>query len=49
MSAIRYTPIGVIRSFFEETAGMPIQSVAAKGVEGKAELAPPRTGTTCKI
>jgi tRNA (adenine37-N6)-methyltransferase len=37
---IRYTPVGVIRSPFEETAGMPIQAVGAKGVEGSVELAP---------
>jgi tRNA-Thr(GGU) m(6)t(6)A37 methyltransferase TsaA len=37
---IRYTPVGVIRSPFKETAGMPIQAVGAKGVEGSVELAP---------
>ena len=40
MNAISYTPIGVIRSPFKEPAGMPIQSVAAKGVAGIIELDP---------
>ena len=40
MNAISYTPIGVIRSPFTEPAGMPIQSVAAKGVAGIIELVP---------
>ncbi len=37
---IRYIPIGVVRSPFEDTAGMPIQAVGAEGVEGTIELAP---------
>ncbi len=40
MSEIRYTTIGVVRSPFEGTASMPIQAVAAEGVEGSIELAP---------
>ena len=40
MNAIPYTPIGVIRSPFTAPAGMPIQSVAAKGVAGVIELDP---------
>ena len=44
MNAIFYTPIGVIRSPFQAPAGMPIQSVAAKGVAGMIELAPTYEG-----
>jgi tRNA-Thr(GGU) m(6)t(6)A37 methyltransferase TsaA len=40
MNAISYIPIGVIRSPFQTPAGMPVQSVAAKGVAGMIELAP---------
>jgi tRNA-Thr(GGU) m(6)t(6)A37 methyltransferase TsaA len=40
MDTISYTPIGVIRSPFQTPAGMPVQSVAAKGVAGMIELAP---------
>jgi tRNA-Thr(GGU) m(6)t(6)A37 methyltransferase TsaA len=40
MQNVNYSPIGVIRSPFKEPAGMPIQSVAAKGVAGSIELAP---------
>jgi tRNA (Thr-GGU) A37 N-methylase len=36
---VRYTPIGVIRSPFAQTAGMPIQAVAAEEAEGSGELA----------
>ncbi|NWJ97077.1 MAG: tRNA (N6-threonylcarbamoyladenosine(37)-N6)-methyltransferase TrmO [Chloroflexi bacterium] len=40
MQNITYAPIGLIHSPFKEPAGMPIQSVAAKGVAGSIELAP---------
>jgi tRNA-Thr(GGU) m(6)t(6)A37 methyltransferase TsaA len=40
MTPIVYQPLGVIHSPFTETAGMPIQSVAAQGVAGWVELAP---------
>ncbi len=35
---IIYQPIGIIRTPFKEIAGMPIQSCAAIGTEGKIEL-----------
>ena len=35
---IEYTPIGIIRSPFKETDGMPIQPAAAVGVQGTAEV-----------
>ncbi len=38
MDKIQYTPIGVIRSPFKSIEGMPIQSVAAKGVAGSVEI-----------
>jgi tRNA-Thr(GGU) m(6)t(6)A37 methyltransferase TsaA len=34
------TPIGVVRTPFPDHAGMPIQTVAAKGVRGRVELEP---------
>jgi tRNA-Thr(GGU) m(6)t(6)A37 methyltransferase TsaA len=37
---IIYRPIGVIRTPFATTDGMPIQAVAAKGVTGRVELLP---------
>jgi tRNA (adenine37-N6)-methyltransferase len=37
---ITYHPIGVIRSPFKETAGMPIQAAAATGIVGTIELDP---------
>jgi tRNA-Thr(GGU) m(6)t(6)A37 methyltransferase TsaA len=37
---IKYRPIGVIRSPFKETKGMPIQAVGAKGIAGTAEISP---------
>src|SRR5690348_7437413 len=40
MDAITYTSIGVIHSPFTETAGMPLQAVAAAGVAGTIELEP---------
>jgi tRNA-Thr(GGU) m(6)t(6)A37 methyltransferase TsaA len=39
-SPILYRPIGVVRSPFRHTAGMPIQSVAASGVGGTIDLDP---------
>lgn len=35
-----FRPIGVIRSPFQEPAGMPIQPPGAAGVEGRVELLP---------
>jgi tRNA (adenine37-N6)-methyltransferase len=40
LDEVRYTPIGVIRSPFAETAGMPIQAAAAEGIRGSVELYP---------
>jgi tRNA-Thr(GGU) m(6)t(6)A37 methyltransferase TsaA len=40
MDPITYTPIGVIHTPFDSTAGMPVQSVAAGGVSGTIELDP---------
>lgn len=40
MTAICFTPIGRIHSPFTQTAGMPIQSIAAKGIPGFIELFP---------
>src|SRR5262245_13587968 len=37
---ICFTPIGVIRSPYPEPLGMPIQTIAAKGVAGQIELDP---------
>jgi tRNA-Thr(GGU) m(6)t(6)A37 methyltransferase TsaA len=37
---IAYRPIGVIHSPFKETAGMPIQPAAARGVRGTVEIEP---------
>jgi len=38
--SIAYVPIGVIHSRFKEPKGVPIQSVAAKGIEGTVEVFP---------
>jgi tRNA-Thr(GGU) m(6)t(6)A37 methyltransferase TsaA len=35
---IDYAPIGIIRSSFKETRGMPIQPAAAAGVQGMVEM-----------
>lgn len=40
MKEIRYKPIGVIRTPFSSTQGVPIQPPAAKGVLGRIELDP---------
>ena len=40
MNEIKYTPIGVIHSQFKEPKGIPIQSAAAKGIEGTVEVFP---------
>ena len=41
---IALTPIGVVRTPFADHAGMPIQTVAAKGVRGRIELNPEYAG-----
>lgn len=40
MQPVTFTPIGVVRSPFTSEEGMPIQSIAAEGVEGRIELDP---------
>jgi tRNA-Thr(GGU) m(6)t(6)A37 methyltransferase TsaA len=40
MNEIRYKPIGVIHSPFKEPRGTPIQTTAAKGIDGVVELFP---------
>jgi tRNA (adenine37-N6)-methyltransferase len=37
---VTFRPIGVVRSPYVETAGMPVQAVAAAGVRGRIELDP---------
>jgi len=38
MKEIQFIPIGIIHSPFKEPKGTPIQSIAAKGIEGTVEL-----------
>jgi len=40
MESIMYSPIGLIRSPFNETEGMPIQAAGARGIRGVVELNP---------
>ena len=40
MEPVTFTPIGVIRTPYAETAGMPIQAAGAAGVGGAVELDP---------
>jgi tRNA-Thr(GGU) m(6)t(6)A37 methyltransferase TsaA len=40
MKEIVYTPIGVIHTPFKDTAGVPIQPRAAKGIKGSIEILP---------
>jgi len=40
VEAVVYQPIGVVRSPFGTTEGMPIQAVGAAGVRGRVELDP---------
>jgi len=40
VDAVTFRPIGVIRTPFPDSAGMPIQAVAAVGVRGRIELEP---------
>jgi len=40
MNEIKYRPIGVIHSLFEEPEGTPIQPAGAEGIEGTVELFP---------
>lgn len=36
--SIKYTPIGIVHSPFKEPKGVPIQSIAGKGIEGTVEV-----------
>ena len=38
--AIRYQPVGIVRSPFTRQEGMPLQSVAARDVRGQIEIDP---------
>ena len=38
MSEVKYKPIGAIHSPFKEPKGTPIQSTAAKGIDGTVEI-----------
>jgi hypothetical protein len=40
IEAVTFRPIGVIRTPFTSTAGMPIQATAAVGIPGWVELDP---------
>ncbi len=40
MEEITYRPIGIIRSPFQDTKGMPIQPSGARGVAGTVEMLP---------
>lgn len=40
MNAICYTPIGIIRTPFQEMNGMPIQAIAGQDIQGTIELEP---------
>jgi tRNA (adenine37-N6)-methyltransferase len=42
--AVTFTPIGIVRTPFATQEGMPIQTVAAGGVQGRVELDPAYTG-----
>jgi tRNA-Thr(GGU) m(6)t(6)A37 methyltransferase TsaA len=41
---ITFRPIGIIRTLYEETEGMPIQATAAVGAPGRIELDPAFVG-----
>ena len=49
MDAVSFTPIGVVRTPLAEHAGMPIQTVAAKGVRGTIELDPAYAGALADL
>ncbi len=40
MDPITYTPIGIVHTRFTSVDGMPLQTIAAQGVEGSVELEP---------
>lgn len=40
MEGVTYQPIGVVRSPFTTLEGMPLQTVAARGVRGSVEIEP---------
>jgi tRNA (adenine37-N6)-methyltransferase len=49
LDAVTFTPIGVVRTPFPDHAGMPIQTVAAKGVRGTIELDPAYAGALADL
>jgi tRNA-Thr(GGU) m(6)t(6)A37 methyltransferase TsaA len=40
VTEIRYRPIGIIHSPFEDTAGIPVQTRCARGIGGTVEIKP---------
>jgi tRNA-Thr(GGU) m(6)t(6)A37 methyltransferase TsaA len=40
MQPICFTPIGIIRTPFQQTAGMPLQPLPSEGYDGRIELLP---------
>ena len=38
MDEIKFRPIGIVHSPFKKVAGIPIQPIAAKGIEGTVEI-----------
>lgn len=40
MDMITYSPIGIVRSPFVQMEGMPLQTIAAQGVQGSIEIDP---------
>ena len=40
MEVVTYQPIGVVRSPFTTLEGMPLQTVAAQGMQGSVEVEP---------
>jgi tRNA-Thr(GGU) m(6)t(6)A37 methyltransferase TsaA len=40
MDEIKFRPIGIVHSPFKKVAGIPIQPIAAKGIEGTVEIFP---------
>jgi tRNA (adenine37-N6)-methyltransferase len=49
LEAVAFTPIGIVRTPFPDHAGMPIQTVAAKGVRGTVELDPAYAGALADL
>ncbi len=49
MNEIVFRPIGIIRTPFAEPVGVPIQSIAGKGIEGSIEIFPEFAEGLCDI